>query len=357
MNRTIDTTITTPTEEDPVVAPRRGWRRVRRWARNALLVVSVVTLVGVVAGQIQKARLARMYPAPGELIRVGDRQVHVLRTGDGPTVVFENGPGGMGIDWTLVATEASRFATTVSYDRAGLGWSEPSDRPRDIATLVAELKETLEASDAPAPYVLVGHSFGGLIARAFAYTYPEDVAGLVLVDAAHEDQLAFYPEEYAAKAESMGQMMGRLRWVYRAVIGSGIPALVRSSFAPPITAQLPPELGSARAAVAVADSSQAVTSTDEMSSLLTSLDQVRKLRHSLGETPVRVIAHGRRAGSEAGVPPGLEEEVEAAWQAMQRDLLTISTDSRLLVAEHSGHDIHVEQPDLIVDMIREILER
>lgn len=333
------------------------WGRVRRLLRNALLVLLVVTMVGVVAGQVQKVRLSRAYPAPGELIPVGDRRVHVMRAGQGPTVVFENGPGGMAIDWSLVTAEASEFASTVSYDRAGLGWSDAGERPRDIQRLVAELRETLKVINAQAPYVLVGHSYGGLIVRAYAYTYPEDVAGLVLVDSAHEDQLELYPVEYAAKAENMGQMMGRLRWVYRAVVGSGIPALFRTSFAGSAVSKLPDELRAARAAAAVTDSSQAVTSTDEMTALTTSFDHVREIRRSLGDIPVRIISHGVAVGEEAGVPAGLEEEVEAAWQAMQRDLLGVSTDSRLVVAEQSGHDIHVEQPALVVDMIREVTGR
>lgn len=358
MKATIDQTAAAPPggeAEAPQSPPRRRWRRIRRWARNALLVVLVVTLVGVIAGQVQQVRLARAYSAPGELIQVGDRRVHVMQAGEGPTVVFENGPGGMGIDWSLVAADTSQFASTVSYDRAGLGWSDPGERPRDINRLVAELRETLGAIEASPPYVLVGHSYGGLIARAYAYTHPEEVAGLVLVDAAHEDQLEYYPDEYAAKAENLGRMMGRLRWVYRAAVGSGIPALSGSSFASPLATKLPAELGAARAAVAVADSSQAVASTDEMSALTVSFGQVREIRRSLGDLPVRVISHGKAAGSEAGVPAGLEEEVETAWQAMQRDLLGISTDSRLVVAEESGHDIHVEQPRLVVEMIREIV--
>lgn len=335
---------------------RPGLRRVRRWIRNALLVLLAVTAVGVVVGQLQTMRLARAYPAPGELVQVGDRLVHVIRSGQGPTVVFENGPGGMGIDWSLVASDVSGFAATIAYDRAGLGWSEAAGGPRDITALVAELKQTLEAIGAPAPYVLVGHSYGGLIVRAFAYTYPEDVAGLVLVDAAHEEQLHYYPEQYAAKAETMGEMMGRLRWVYRVVVGSGIPALFPSSFTTPVGAKLPAELAAARTAVAVADSSQAVASTDEMAALTISFDQVRRIRRPLGDIPVRIITHGKAAGSEAGVPAGLEDEVEAAWQAMQQDLLGISTDSSLEVAQKSGHDIHVEQPELIVHTIRELVE-
>ncbi len=345
-------------EGNPAPGPiRRAARRARRWARNLSLVLAAVSVLGIVAGQIQQVRLAKTYPAPGEMVQVGQHRMHVMRSGQGPTVVFENGPGGVALDWSLVGPQVSEFATTIAYDRAGLGWSEPGDRPRDIATLVAELKQTLVAIEAPAPYVLVGHSYGGLIARAYAYTYPEDVAGLVLIDAAHEDQFEIYPEEYAAKAENMGQMMARLRWVYRAVNGSGIPALFPSTFAAPIAAKLPEDIAAARTAAALVDSSQAVTTTDEMAALLVSFDQVREIRKPLGSVPVRVISHGVAPGSEAGIPAGLEDEVEAAWQTMQRNLLEISDDSSLRIAEGAGHDIMVESPALVIEAIKEIVER
>ena len=336
---------------------RRGWRRVRRWLRNVLFVLAGVLLLVVLAGQVQQFRLAQAYPPPGEMVQIGEHRLHVMRAGQGPTVVFENGPGGMGIDWSLVIPEVSQFAMTVAYDRAGSGWSDPADGPRDIATLVADLKSMLEEIEAPTPYVLVGHSYGGLIVRAYAYTYPEDVAGLVLVDAAHEDQYDIYPEEYAAKARNLGEMMGRLRPIFWAVNGSGIPALFSSSFANPIAGKLPPEIGAARNAASFMDSSAAVTSVSEMEALSESFDHVREIRRPLGGLAVRVISHGRAVGSEAGVPPGLEDEVEAAWQTMQRELLNISTDSRIRVAENSGHDIHLEQPETVVQAIAEILRR
>lgn len=332
---------------------RRVLRRVRRWIRNILLSLLVLLILAVLAGQVQQARLARAFPPPGEFVQVGDHRLHVMRSGSGPTVVFENGPGGIGLDWSLVASEAAGFASTVAYDRAGLGWSEPAEGPRDIATLVDELKTMLVESGANPPYVLVGHSYGGLIVRAYAYTYPEDVAGLVLVDAAHEDQFEIYPQEYAAKGENMGEMMARLRLVFRLANGSGIPALFNA--AAPIADKLPGEIGAARAAVGLMDSSQAVATTDEMAALLASFDHVRSIRGPLGDIPVRIITHGRAPGAEAGIPPGLEAEVEVAWQEMQRDLLTISTDSSLEVASRSGHDIHVEQPEVVIDAIRDIL--
>ena len=331
-------------------------RRVARWLGKAALVLGAIVLAATGAGKIQQARLAAAYPPPGELIAVGDSPMHVLRNGTGPTVVFENGPGGLALDWSLVTEQVSEFAATVSYDRAGLGWSEPTNRPRDIATLVADLDQMLQASDARAPYVLVGHSYGGLIVRAYAYAHPEKVAGLVLVDAAHEDQLERYPAEYAAKAETLAAAMRRLRPVYRLAVGSGVPALLGAT-SDDVSAGLPEEIARARRAATVMDSSHATTSVDEMSVLYESLDHVRRIRRPLGDVPVVVITHGRPVGSEAGVPAGLEDAVEAAWQGMQTSLLEISDQSRLIVAENSGHNIHVEAPELVVEAIRHIVDR
>ncbi len=338
---------------------RRAARRARRWARNGLLGLLALVVIATVAGQVQQYRLQRAYPAAGQMIEIGDHSLHVVRAGEGEgaSVVFENGPGGMALDWTLVQNELAGEATTVAYDRAGMGWSEVGPRPRDVATIVDELHTALAASQSPAPYVLVGHSYGGLIVRAYAYTYPEEVAGLVLVDAAHEDQFDIYPAAYAAKADNLARAMGRLRGVYRAVTGSGIPALFGDAFPDPVAPKLPTDVAAARRAVTLMDSSHATTATDEMVALADSLNHVRRIRVPLGDLPVVVIRHGRTMGQEAGVPAGLEDEVEAAWRRMQHDLTTISTDSRLVVADGSGHDIHLERPDLVADAVREVLSR
>jgi pimeloyl-ACP methyl ester carboxylesterase len=364
---TSSTTSTTTDTTGPVAAAadsgprpprwRRAIRRGLRWLRNGSLAIVVILLAAAAVGQLQQARLQRAHPASGELIDVGGHRLHVIRSGGGPTIVLENGPGGMALDWTLVKNELADEVTTVAYDRAGTGWSEVGPRPRDVATLVEELHTALAASGSPAPYVLVGHSFGGLIVRAYAYTYPDEVAGLVLVDAAHEDQFDIYPAAYAAKADNLATAMGRLRGVYRAVTGSGIPALFANSFPDPVADRLPAEVATARRAVTLMDSSHATTATDEMVALADSLDHVRRIRRPLGDLPVVVIRHGRPIGEEAGVPAGLEEQVEAAWRRMQDDLATISTDSRLVVAEDSGHDIHLERPELVTDAILDVVGR
>jgi pimeloyl-ACP methyl ester carboxylesterase len=364
---TSSTTSTTTDTTGPAIAAadrgprpprwRRAIRRGLRWLRYGLLAIVVLLLAAAAVGQLQQVRLQRAHPAPGELIDVGGHRLHVVRSGDGPTIVFESGPGGMALDWTLVKNELADEVTTVAYDRAGTGWSEVGPRPRDVATIVKELHTALGASGSSAPYVLVGHSFGGLIVRAFAYTYPDEVAGLVLVDAAHEDQFDIYPDAYAAKADNLAKAMGRLRGVYRAATGSGIPALFANSFPDPVANRLPAEAATARRALTLMDSSHATTATDEMVALADSLHHVRRIRRPLDDLPVVVIRHGRPIGEEAGVPAGLEDQVEAAWRTMQDDLATISTDSRLVVAEDSGHDIHLERPELVTDAILDVVGR
>lgn len=358
MSVTPTTTRTSHTPDDAARPPssrlRRAARRIRRWTRNAVIGMVVLLIVATVAGNLQQYRLQRAHPAPGELIDIGGHRLHVLRDGHGPTVVFENGPGGMALDWNLVQPAIAEHATTFAYDRAGIGWSDPGPRPRTIDTLVDELHRTLQATGTPAPYVLVGHSFGGLLVRAFAYSHPDEVAGLVLVDAAHEDQFDIYPADYVTKGRSMIATMNRLRPVFWAANASGIPALSGGP-SNTVTDRLPADAAAARRAVGVMDASQAVTTVDEMAVLEQDFDIVRALRRPLGDIPVVVISRGKVVGTEAGIPTGSEDAVHAAWLTMQDDLLTISTNSTLRVAENSGHDVHAEQPQLVIDAIRTVL--
>ena len=126
---------------------------------------------------------------PGIMVGVGSHQLHIHCTGRGsPVVVFESGLGGTSLDWSKVQPAVSAFTRACSYDRAGYGWSEPGPRPRHAVRLAAELDRLLTYADVPPPYVLVGHSFGGLAIRMFAARREHTVAGLVLVDAVHERQ-------------------------------------------------------------------------------------------------------------------------------------------------------------------------
>jgi pimeloyl-ACP methyl ester carboxylesterase len=164
-----------------------------------LIFFATVLLSGILAiviGAVAKGRLADEYPAPGKLAHLGDRVIHYQLIGAGNiTVVMEAGQNEFSLTWCRVAPEIARHARVFVYDRPGLGWSEPSPEPRTATVIIDELHRLLVAERIPGPYLLVGHSMGGLYMKAFAARYPENVRGVVFIDAAHELQWELFPEE------------------------------------------------------------------------------------------------------------------------------------------------------------------
>lgn len=125
----------------------------------------------------------RRFPPPGRLIAVGDRRLHLHEQGTGsPAVILEAGIAGSSLGWALVQPRIAAFTRVCSYDRAGLGWSDAAIAPPSVQQMFADLDAVLSVAGVPPPYVLVGHSFGGLLVRAYAHYKPENVAGLVLLD-------------------------------------------------------------------------------------------------------------------------------------------------------------------------------
>jgi pimeloyl-ACP methyl ester carboxylesterase len=142
-------------------------------------------------------------PPLGRYAEVGGRRVLLHRSGGGsPAAVFLPGGGAVGLDYLNVQARAAALTTSVLYDRAGTGWSDRVDLPRTAAQVTDELRELLRTAGVPAPYLLVGHSLGGLYARHYAQRFPDAVAALLLLDPAHEDYNAYMPQRLVAQWEA-----------------------------------------------------------------------------------------------------------------------------------------------------------
>jgi alpha/beta hydrolase fold len=157
--------------------------RVGRWLLYPVIAVLALASIGGGYETLGAAADAKAYPMPGQLIDVGGHRLHLSCTGAGtPTVVLEPGAGGMSSSLGWIAPAVARDTRVCVYDRAGRGWSEPADTAQDGAQIATDLHTLLQRGDVPRPYVLAGHSFGGLYVLTFAARYPDEVAGMVLVD-------------------------------------------------------------------------------------------------------------------------------------------------------------------------------
>src|SRR3712207_2211553 len=155
-----------------------------RWIGKTLLWAVVVLLALAVLGAIYQTVAMeidrRTYPPPGQLVQVGGHRLHIRCVCRGtPTVILEAANGGMSAHWVRAQQEVARTTRACAYDRAGLGWSEPGQRPRDARRISSELHHLLGNAGIEGPYVLVGHSYGGLYVRTYADRYHDEVAGVV----------------------------------------------------------------------------------------------------------------------------------------------------------------------------------
>jgi pimeloyl-ACP methyl ester carboxylesterase len=158
-----------------------------------LAVILGLAVAAVVYEALTERRERRRFPPPGRLVDVGGYRLHLVVTGEehpGPTVIVDSGMVSFSSNWAWVQPGLAKIARVIAYDRAGLGWSDPGPKPRDAGQSARELHAALKQARIQGPYVLAGHSYGGLAVRAFAALYPEDVAGMVLVDGSHPDQWA-----------------------------------------------------------------------------------------------------------------------------------------------------------------------
>jgi pimeloyl-ACP methyl ester carboxylesterase len=291
------------------------------------------------------------YAPLGKFADIGGYRLHYTALGQGgPAVVLEAAVMDFSLTWALVQPKVAEFTRVVSYDRAGLGWSEPSLRPRNGAVMIDELDALLQAARIDGPFILVGQSFSALLARLYAASRPADVAGIVLLDPAHEDQFARFPAPIREMFGPLKEMqLQQLRSVRDLVALQGPDAAPRLVAAP---ALMDAETAHVYGFMATADATRLDTAIAELDHLEQTQEQVRSARRSLlGDLPLTVLSHGVPQNV-PGMPDDVNQAYEEIWQAMQVEIANLSSRGQRLVVENSGHMIHHDQPQAVVDAIR-----
>ena len=296
-----------------------------------------------------------LYPPIGQLINIGSHQIHIHSAGEGsPTVIFESGGASWSMDWHLVQTEVAKFTRVCSYDRAGFGWSEAGPKPRSAAQIASELYALLEAATIPAPYILVGASFGGHPVRMFAKEHPEKVAGIILLDARHEALDKKMPPAWK-KMENAGKGMYQfLLFAAKTGLLKTLGKLGGEKAIPPSAMKLPPALRQTYLEIGF-QAKFFQSNLDELAAVAES-DRRVSAAGPLGDIPLTVIRHGI-PDIFAKMPAEQARQAEQAWQELQSNLATLSSNSKMIVAEKSGHGIQTDQPELVVDAIRQMVKR
>lgn len=269
-------------------------------------------------------------PAPGLLVDLGGYRLHINCEGYGShTVILDAGLGDWSTHWTAVQNLLKDDVRVCSYDRAGYGWSDPGPRPRDSQRIVTELHALLEKAEINPPYLLVGHSFGGLNMRLFASTYAQEVSGLVLVEASHPDSLPYRRSEDGTTPDL-----------------SPANQLMVTHYVEPEELTFPPEAQPAMHDSLLQTKSM-VTSRGEYRALGNSVQELRKAP-PIGNLPLTVLSRGKRQWPKSADGDAREK----AWHDQQTELARLSSRSRYVTASKSGHYIQLDEPELVADAVR-----
>jgi len=322
--------------------------KIRRIFSILMLVILILALVTLTAGAIAKSNLAKQYPAPGQLVDVGRYKLHINCMGQGsPTVILEAGLGNYSLYWAHVQPEVARFTRVCSYDRAGYGWSEPSPYPRTAIVEVEELHTLLVTANVEGPYIMVGHSMGGMLVRVYANNYPDEVVGMVLVDSLHEERFIRNPELTKLNQDSAGQFR-----MFALLSSTGMLALAPQTISNP---GLPADAFAQYQAI-TATTEGGETFLAEMNAMEESSAEVHALKiTSFGNLPLIVLSAGRWDAISL-LSDAKNQKIWKELQVEQSELVALSSDSKQIIAKQSGHFIQLDQPDLVIDAIREMVD-
>ena len=301
------------------------------------------------------------YAKPHQQIEVEGRHLNLFCMGSGsPTIIFESGAGVAGWGWQLVQPTISKKNRACTYDRAGLGFSEPSPLAGTSVNAVNDLHKLLSAAGLHPPFVLVGHSYGGMNVQLFAYRYPSMVSGLVLVEAQHEDERERLDRVSQGK---LSLMTASLLDSYRKCTDAS--KLAFQPPAEPFAACVGEPYKFAKGPFSKAYTNQFRKPTyweahsSELEHLYTSSsEQLRSARKAFGSLPVACLIRSVSPYMAPGSPPTkMSMAAEQENDAMQREVASLSSSGNCKVVPGAGHDIAIDRPQAVIQAIREVLKQ
>ncbi len=322
-----------------------------------LNIVLILSLFFFLIYRIYAQSINRPSPS-GILVDAGGHLMHLNIMGKGtPVVVFENGSADFSMIWGLVQPEVAKFTTTVSFDRAGYAWSEPGPYPRTYRQMEAELHTALKNAGIKGPYIFVGQSFGGFLARAFARYYPMEVAGMVLVDALNEDsKIIMNKKAYRIRDWATGRPYPPVQMNFkkkRVNMPDTINKIVPDTTLEPELYKLPQDFqndwkwAQSQPGYLVTVDSEMTWSPEELALMYKNKG---KPDFMLGSIPLIVIARGD--GGYEGLTDSAQLEEERI--KLQHDLAGLSTDGNLIFDKNTGHNIHLDDPSTVINAIGKV---
>lgn len=314
-----------------------------RWVKRLIFGLALLLLAGFGYQQWAEARDAKRVPPPGQLISVGDHRLHIWCIGKGePTVVMLAGGGTPAVTLHDAQTRIAKFTRVCSYDRTGLGWSDPATKPMALGDIVSDMEILLDKAGVSGPIILAPESMGGLVALAYAKRNLDRVAGAVFIDAS-ETQLyfkVFPPTIPEFKRKDMLWQFGWRTGIIRLFIPYGKPDFI-DKLSPEIQAQF------------YAIWSRPIHSfSKDFIDLLEQTpvaDQPQTTAGAWGNRPITVLRHGI-------VDSATSSPTEPGWPAAQARLAALSSAGKVVIATKNGHMIAEENPELVATKVRDMVE-
>ena len=318
------------------------------------VLLALLVLSGAVYQGVRSAADRTAYPVPGEMVMVDGLDLHLDCRGSGhPVVLLEAGLTTGSTSWELVQDEIASFTRVCAYDRPGIDWSEPIDGTAGPVEVAQRLHRLIEVAEVDGPWILVGMSAGGVYAREYFDAYPEGVVGMVLVDSSHEEQGLRLPSEDGSLLDlaqplaicSYLQPLGLIRAL--GIVDESIEMFWQVDIPPSAEGAIKSNANQSHACGAL---------YYEMVSFDETLAQPRAPR-SIGDLPLIVLSQGVEpsAVEELGVSLESARAQRAAWDKLQEELARLSTRGERRVAKQSGHLIQIEQPEIVIEAIRDMV--